>query len=71
MNLIVNKAVGKGRDYATPEDVQELIDEGADLMQLRLDALEILSNGGGVGVEDSDGFAFVAWQGNKSDEYLV
>jgi hypothetical protein len=67
MNMIANKAQEKGRDYATPEDVQELIDAGADIAMLRLDALEILSNGGGVGIEDSDGFAFIAWQGRRSD----
>jgi hypothetical protein len=66
VNLIAQRAQEKGRDYATPEDIQELIDERADVTQLRLDALEILSNGGGVGYEDTSGFAFVAWEGKKS-----
>lgn len=65
-NLIAERAQSHGRDYATPEDIQELIDEGADIGQIRLDALEILSNGGGVGCEDSDGFAFIAWKGEAT-----
>ncbi len=65
-NLIAERAQSRGRDYAMPEDIQELIDEGADITQLRLDTLEILSNGGGVGYEDTDGFAFVAWKGERS-----
>ena len=63
MNIIAEQAKSQGRDYATAEDIVALIDKGEDITKLRLDALEILGNGGGVGCEDAKGFAFVAWLG--------
>lgn len=62
MNCLTKIATEKGRDYTTPEDVTEAFQTYPE-DQVRLDALEILGNGGGVGVEDANLFAFVAWQG--------
>jgi hypothetical protein len=59
MNMLANLAKAAGRDYITPEDIDEAM-QGLGL-DIEMDFLEILANQVGIGIEDTDGCAFVLW----------
>lgn len=64
MNMLVNIAMGNGRNYITPEDIDESMQGLA--LDIDMDFLEILAGQAGFGIEDIDGCAFVLW--NKLKE---
>ena len=75
MNSITEIAKKHGRDYITPEDVNEALsklrfaslDRIAFVTQrVRMDVLEILARQTDFGVEDSNLCAFIAWRGNST-----
>lgn len=67
-NILIEVAQRYNRDYITPEDVSEAINDGADLSQIRLDLLELLGRRTGYGVEDKGLCAFIAWRGEADKE---
>ncbi len=60
MNLIIEQAKTHGREYVTPEDVEDVLATGADINLVRRDVLLCLANQEPFGVEDRSLFAFVA-----------
>ena len=62
-NCVIAIAKADGRDYITPEDVSQAINEDNDVTKVRLDVLEVLS---GWGAEDSGLCAFIAFRGTKT-----
>ena len=64
MNKVTGIAVKAGRDYITPEDVQQAMDESADDSHgIRIDVLEVLGKQTDFGAEDAGLCAFVAFKG--------
>lgn len=64
MNKVISIAATAGRDYITPEDVQQAMDENADDPHgIRIDVLEVLGKQTEFGTEDSGLCAFVAFKG--------
>jgi hypothetical protein len=59
MNMLVNLAKAAGRDYITPEDIDEAM-QGLGL-DIEMDFLEILAGQVEISIEDTDGCAFVLW----------
>lgn len=57
-NCIIKFAIENNRDYVTPEDIKDAF-EINDVNTVRKDALKILGNTTGFGVEDSSLFAFI------------
>ena len=57
MNMLTNIAQGNGRDYITPEDIEEAMNGLA--LDIELDFLEILAGEAGIGIEDKTCCAFV------------
>lgn len=66
-NSIIKIAVANGRDYATPEDIDIAL-ETTDPDTLRRDALELLGDNTGYGVEDKKLFAQLATQAESKDK---
>jgi hypothetical protein len=62
MNTVTAIAAKQGRDYITPEDVSDALQDHA-LDQVRLDALEVLGKQTEFGAEDRSLCAFVAFHG--------
>lgn len=66
-NELAKIANSDGRDYVTPEDVEEAF-KYFPIDKVRLDALEILGGGGtGFGYEAGDLIAFNAFNGPESN----
>lgn len=64
MNKVTAIAARAGRDYITPEDVQEAMDENRDDPHgIRIDVLEVLGKQTAFGAEDAGLCAFVAFKG--------
>lgn len=64
-NTVTYLAEQHGRDYITPEDVQEAMNlfGNEDPHRVRIDVLEVLAKLTAFGAEDSSACAFVAFEG--------
>lgn len=51
---IIRSAREAGRTYITPEDLDELVEDGVDIQELRRDFLMICAYGFGWNVEDKN-----------------
>jgi len=60
-NSLVKIAIANGRDYVTPEDIDEVL-KTTDVNTMRKDALELLGDNTGYGIEDKRLFAQLAAQ---------
>lgn len=64
MNKVIVIAEQAGRNYITPEDVQQAINEKpSDPHGIRIDVLEVIARQTNFGVEDISLCAFVAFNG--------
>lgn len=64
MNKVTAIAAQAGRDYITPEDVEQAMNENADDPHaIRIDVLEVLGIQTDFGAEDAGLCAFVAFSG--------
>jgi hypothetical protein len=64
MNCVTEIAKTDGRDYITPEDVNEAL-RRHDISKVRLDVLEVLGRHAGFGAEDAGLCAYVAFIGKS------
>lgn len=60
---LIEIAKEHGREYVTPEDVHDAINEGTPIDQVRLEVLKILGNIAGTYCEDGSLCAFIAFKG--------
>ena len=64
MNIVTKIANDDGRDYITPEDVQQAMnDHRNDPHSVRIDVLEVIGKQTTYGIEDPGLCAFVAFSG--------
>lgn len=59
---LIGMAKKAGRDYITPEDVQQAIDDGVSPIDVASAVLAVIGNQTQFGAEDPGLCAFVAWQ---------
>jgi hypothetical protein len=65
-NSITEISRKDGRNYITPEDVTQALEEKSDDNAVRLDVLEVLGRQTDFGAEDGGLCAFIAWRGKVS-----
>jgi hypothetical protein len=65
-NAIRKRAEADGREYITPEDIGDCINDGVPKPDIQAEVLHVLGGTGGYGAEDSELCAFVAWQCKRS-----
>lgn len=64
VNCVMELARTDGRDYMTPEDVENALRNGVSPEVVRLAVLEVL--GKKLGAEDYSLCAFIAWRGEAN-----
>ena len=68
-NIFIEIIKKEGRNYITPEDVNEAFRiHHEDYHAVRIDLLEILGGHAGIGAEDRILCAFVGWEGFRAGE---
>lgn len=65
---VISRAEAAGREYITPEDVQDAIDAGEPIADIRLDVLGVIGKALGMGAEDASLCAFLAWNNQPTTD---
>lgn len=65
INSLITIATKNGRDYVTPEDVDEAFKSGIEANIVRLEVLQIIGKQTEFGIEDSSLCAFIAYKGKS------